>query len=386
MRTTVALCFELNSCFLREIWRGVQEYGIGSKEWVLVCRPRLKKPSRFQKPSFDRKWLPHGLITHLTDHKRAKEWLSLGVPLVDTTFALSDLALTRVAVDEAALDRMAVAYFEAKGYRHYSYFYDNQFPDYPQRGAVLKSILRKSGHNYHSPPVRPPGDVLTKRFHPDVIKWLRSVPKPIAIFVHRDSVSAWLCDLCQQENLRVPEDVALLGIGNEEPFCMGCYPNLSSIELPGRKIGFEAARILAQMMNKRGRRILHSTKLIPPARVITRHSTDTYALESPVMATALHYIREHISEPFNVGDLVRASMVSRRLLEIACRTSTNRTLLEQIHYSRVERAKNLLASTALKITDVATGSGFSNSFHLRRIFAKYAGTKPAAYRKTVRVV
>jgi len=377
MRIVVSICFELNSCFRREIWRGVQQYGIGSKEWALFCRPDVRVL---------REWRCDGLITHLSDHQGADELLALGIPLVDTSFAFPASALPRVTVDEMALGQMAATYLEARGYHHYSYFYDNLFPAPTKRGEVFQSLIQKSGFKYHKPPVRPRGDFLSKKYHPVVIKWLRELPKPVAVFVQNDPVAAWLCDFCHIEGLRVPEDISLLGIGNDEPFCLGNYPNLSSIDLPGCKIGFEAAKLLDSLMRGRKAGSSPPLKLLPPSGVVTRHSTDTCALENPALAAALFYIREHISEPFNVGDLIRASGVSRRLLEMVCRKSTKRTLLELIHSARVERAKTLLSRTSLKVDDVAVGSGFSSSFHLRRIFAKYAGTTPSGYRSRVAVL
>jgi len=376
MRKAIALCFELNEHFRREIWRGVQEYGVGAKDWVLFCRPRASEIGD---------WKPEGLISHLSDHKHAEELLAIGIPLVDTASTISDLKLPRVTIDEEAVGAMAAAYLKEKRYGSFAYFSDWKFPTPSGRGTMFQSVIRASGFKLHEPPVRQPDDHLSRKFHPATLRWLHGLPKQTAIFVGSDSVAEWICDLCRLSKIRVPEDIALLSVGNDSIFCLGNYPYLSSIDLPGRKLGFEAAKMLDRLMQGRGSGRLRPVKPFPPIGVVTRHSTDADVSEDSRVVAIKLYIQENISKPFKVGDIVRSVGVCRRLLEIACRTGTDRTLLELIHVSRVEKAKDLLGRTTMKIEAIAAACGFSNSFHLRRIFAKYTGTTPSAHREKLQI-
>jgi LacI family transcriptional regulator len=308
--------------------------------------------------------------------------LNLNLPIVDTAGILSEIEIPRVANDEAQTVGLAIQHFRERGYRHFAYFSDSLHVAPPSRREEFAKALKAAGWPCSFPPKRRKSDPFSRRFHSEVVDWLSHLPRPTAILAANDVIAEWLVDLCRIQKIRVPEDLAILGVGNDEFFCLDNFPNISSIELPGRRIGYEAAKLLHRMMKNPRSSLKFPCQLIPATHIVTRHSTDAYALEHPVMASALRYIREHVTEAFSVADVARAVGCSRRLLEIQCRKTTQRTLLEQIHRIRVEHAKIVLEGTDLKVEAVAQASGFTDALHLRRAFQKYAGSCPAAYRKS----
>ena len=350
---------------------------MSGKAWILAARTD---------PTTIAGWPFCGLITHLGRWDYAEKLLALGLPIVDTAVILPDLAIPRVAIDETALTRIAVRYFQDRGYRHLAYFSDDLYHPAPSARwqAFHDEIGRQTGLICHHPPLRPPDDPFSHRYHAIMVAWLAQLPKPIAILLPNDLSAEWLTSLSQEAYLRIPEDISLLGVGNNELSCLNNYPNTSSMELPGRKLGFEAAKLFDRLLRGDSPMPPAPPILLPPIHIVTRHSTDAYALEDSAVAAALRFIREHITEKFTVTDVVRATGVSRRVLETRCRVSTGRSLLEEIHQMRVERAKSLLAGTTLKIADVAARSGFTDSLHLRRTFARHIHMSPNAYRRKMR--
>ena len=209
-------------------------------------------------------------------------------------------------------------------------------------------------------------------------RWLRQLVKPVAILCCEDAPARYLADVCSQIGLRVPEDVALLGVGNDDLDCTLTQPTLSSIAVPTERIGFEAAALLDRLMA--GEADTPGPLLLPPLHVITRHSTDLTAVDDEAVQAALRHIRQHSHEDLSVDQVARAIAVGRRLLERRFRSVLGRSVLEEINRVRVERAKDLLANTHLPIATVAQRSGFATTRRLDVVFARHAGLCPRAYR------
>lgn len=221
--------------------------------------------------------------------------------------------------------------------------------------------------------------MLWKKSNQKKVKWLRRLPKPVAIFTNEDTPARYLADLCRQLGLEIPDDVALLGVGNDELECRLTMPLLSSIAVPSQHIGYEAAALLDRLMA--GQPAPDEPILLPPLRVITRHSTDIMALEDEVVQAALQYIRRHASEPIRVAEVADAVTVGRRDLERRFRRLLDRSVLEEIHRVRIGQAAVLLADTHLPISTVARRAGFTSSRQLDGLFARHKGMTPTAFRR-----
>jgi LacI family transcriptional regulator len=186
-------------------------------------------------------------------------------------------------------------------------------------------------------------------------------------------------EACRAAGLRVPEEVAVVGVDNDELLCELGDPPLSSVALNAEAGGYRAAALLDLMM--RGRVRKRRQLLVEPLHVVARRSTDIVALDDPEVAAALHFIHDHAAEPIVVDDLVRHVLISRRSLEIRFRTVTGRTLHAEIQRVRVARACRLLLETELAVSRVAEASGFGSPSYLSQIFRREFATTPAGYRR-----
>ncbi len=173
--------------------------------------------------------------------------------------------------------------------------------------------------------------------------------------------------------------MALLGVGNDELECRLTTPWLSSIEVPSQHIGFEAAALLDRLMA--GEPAPAQPVLLPPLRVVTRHSTDVTAVEDETVQAALQYIRGHVGEPMRVADLAHALAAGRRDLERRFRRLLGRSVLEEIHRARTAIAADLLVDTHLPISAVARQAGFTSTRQLDGVFARLKGVTPTAFRR-----
>jgi LacI family transcriptional regulator len=179
--------------------------------------------------------------------------------------------------------------------------------------------------------------------------------------------------------LAVPDQVAVVGVDNDQFLCDLADPPLSSVAPDSRRTGYEAAALLDRMMSgreqPRGQAIF-----VEPLGVVTRRSTDVQALGDPDVSAAVRFIREHACEGVSVKDLLAAVPLSRRVLEGRFRKLLGHTPHDEIARVRFERARQLLRETRLPLTEVARRSGFRNAEYLSTAFRRTFGTAPSAYR------
>lgn len=144
--------------------------------------------------------------------------------------------------------------------------------------------------------------------------WLRTLQPPFGLMAVHDYAATVVIDACLRIGLRVPQDVAVIGVGDDWIACECCEVPLTSIARSNREVGYRAAALLDRLMA--GRRAPKSGILIPPEGVVKRRSTDMMAIENPKVATAIKFVREHLSEPFGVEAVSHHTGLSRRTLDI----------------------------------------------------------------------
>jgi LacI family transcriptional regulator len=368
--------------FHRQVLLGVRDYAGHAKQWLFHNAPPIQAVLR---PLAQ--WNPHGIIAHLDDAKVARAILKLGKPVVDTACMIKGLKVPTVDVDHVAVAQLAADYLLARGYRHFGFF-GSDLVLYPQlREASFRRTVEQAGFKVRACHIeyRPhlPHRTNWKSVYSQVQKWLKELGKPVAILADHDVAAHDLADMCLVLGLRVPDDVAILGVDNDELECQLAFPPLSSVAIPAERIGFEAARLLDRMIS--GKHVASGPLYLPPIRVVTRQSTSMFAVEEPIVTAALHYIRNHLAEPLKVSCIAAELTVRRRELEERFRTLLGRSVLDEIHRVRMDRAKELLASADLSVSTVAEQSGFSTSERMAKVFRKVAGLSPGEFRRQTRV-
>ena len=159
-------------------------------------------------------------------------------------------------------------------------------------------------------------------------------------------------------------------------------PHLSAITVAAEQIGEQAAELLQLMIE---RKPLPPTPIrVPPLGIVTRQSTDTLAINDPLLVQAIGFIRDHATEPIRVEDVLRVVPLSRRSLERAFQELLGRSPAQEIRRVRLERAKYLLATTDLPIPKVARASGFGTGEYLATLFRQVTAVTPLKYRAATR--
>jgi LacI family transcriptional regulator len=229
----------------------------------------------------------------------------------------------------------------------------------------------------YSAPKRPQ-DRVWEREQTLLARWISKLPTPIGLFACDDDRGREVLEVCGLVGLHVPDDVAVIGVDNDEVFCELADPPLSSIALNAETAGYRAAALLDAMM--RGRALKRQQIIVEALGVVTRRSTDIVAVEDEDISSALKFIRREHGRGISVDDVVNEVAVSRRNLEKRFRDSIGRSILEEIQLVRLDRAKRLLVETTYPISKVADVAGFGSAGYFIQFFQRRVGKTPRHYR------
>ena len=382
----VALLVETSREFGRELLRGIARYAQQHGPWSFYVTPG----DFVQEMPKMKQWGGTGIIARVTDASIAKAIVSARLPTIVVGLSSEQkrpdnpLAhFVEIGPDESEIARLAAEHFLDRHFRNFAYVGMEERAWSQPREQAFCSFLREAGytpHVYRQP--KRDRDRDWEREQNILAEWIRTLPKPLALFACNDDRGRQVLEVCQMEELRVPDDVAVLGVDNDDVFCELSNPPLSSIALNAETAGFRAAELLDAMM----RGLTQEPTHIPAEvlGVVTRMSTDFIAVNDPDVAAALKFIRRERGNHMSVDDVAESSALSRRTLEKRFRSATGRSILEDIQLVRLERAKQLLLETSLSVSKIATLSGFGSTGYFIQFFQRRAGKTPRKFRNELK--
>lgn len=297
------------------------------------------------------------------------------IPAIRVTGVPSSDGPPWVIVDNHEVGRMGARYLTDLGLKHLVFAAEHDAPIALHRIEGFKEICRERGADAR---VFPVADAA----------WLQqaiaALPDGVGIMAMNDHSALQVSRACRAAGKKIPEQVALLGVGNESETCRLGDPPLSSIDHGPRRIGYEAARLLDQWLTT-GERPKQSVT-IQPIAVVPRHSTDLLAMNDPDVVSAIRFIRSNFHEPIKVKDVLRHVAMSRRSLEMHFRAAMGRSIHDEIMRVRIERAKYLLATSDWTMPHIADECGFPLASQFSYVFKRETAQTPQAFRRKHRYV
>jgi LacI family transcriptional regulator len=252
-----------------------------------------------------------------------------------------------------------------------------------ERLAGFTEVLKTRNFTCEYSPVSWPGvyEWVRKTHWPSLQKWLAALPKPIGIFAWDDMAAHDLAAACFDMDIGVPEQVAIIGVNNDDLLCESAWPPLSSVEVDYSRVGYAAAELLDRLIN--GEKLPKASRLllIAPKGVTFRQSTDVLAVDDHYLAMAIRYIREHACDPCTVQDVLRKVPVGRRWLERHFMEKLARTPHDEIIRVRLDRAGRMLQNPEETMERVAEACGFGTVPNMTRTLKQVWGATPGAFRR-----
>lgn len=363
----------------RVMW-GIARYAHLHGPWSFYTRPQWFFA---ELPPLDQ-WKGDGVIAVVGNEQVVEEVNRRGLPTVNVSGFLPDPGLPTVVTDNRAVGRLAAEHFIERGHRVFGYCGFASLHYANERWIGFKQGITEAGHA--SPPAYidvPTGiqqhyeSPFTRR---QIAQWVRELPKPAAVLTANDLRAQQLLEVARESGVAVPEDLALVGVDNEQIRCVLADPPLSSVDLPYEQIGYEAAKMLDAVIA--GGSPEPSHRELPPLGVVTRQSSDIMAIADPHVAKAVHLINRHACERITVAQIVGAMPVSRRRLEARFRALRGRSMRDEIVRVRIRRARQLLRDSDMSIPQIAAEVGCATTSELSRMFRQKVGRTPSEYRST----
>jgi LacI family transcriptional regulator len=212
-----------------------------------------------------------------------------------------------------------------------------------------------------------------------IVAWLLGLPKPCGLFTCADHWARIVSRYVRLSGLRVPDDLALVGVDNDVAECELLSRPLSSVVVAWEELGERAAPLVQRSLE--GARLERQRWLTPPVAVAARRSSEVFAVEDAVVAKAMRWIRQNASQHLNVPMVAHAVGGGRQRLERRFRRALDRTVQDEIRRARVEIAMRLLRTTQVGLLEIAKQSGFSSAALLSLAFKREIGMPPGVYRR-----
>ncbi|MCC6123971.1 MAG: DNA-binding transcriptional regulator [Pirellulales bacterium] len=392
------------AAFDRAVLRGIARFARLNCSWVFYLPDRIpqwepismtpvKQIAEGKKYSLlqvTRKLGIMGFIGRLQSDDMARKMLQTGMPVVAMELHIERLPadhpvaeISEILPNSVEVGRWAAEHFLERGFQRFAYC---------GIAGRLWSERRREGFSarlqeacFPCSIYEPPANAELPSWDNEerlICQWIKSLEKPVAVMACNDVRGRQVLEACMIGGWKVPEEIAVLGVDNDELLCDLSNPPLSSIQFDGETVGYQAAEFLSKRIA--GEDLKTAVFIAEPQKIVVRRSTDIVAVEDPHVASAMRFIRENIQHLIGVADVVEHAKTSRRTLEMRFQRCLRRSIREEIQDVRLNRVKQFLTETNLSLRTIARLSGFHQLTYLSRVFRQETGRTLMDYRQQTR--
>jgi len=380
-RKRIMLIVETSLSYGRDVLKGINSYVVTHEPWSFYLEQR---ELIVEHPAWLESWDGDGVISRSTTPAMAEIINQKKIPLVDMTDVLGKTCFPFVSINEEMIGTLAANHLLERGFRNFGFcgFAGHLWSQ--KRFKGFERTINDAGfesHFYQSAwSLSNTGSWETQQ--EKVGEWLNQIPRPSGIMACNDMRGQHVLDACRRQKISVPEEIAVIGVDNDELLCDLCDPPLSSVILNSERVGYEASRILDKLMKGEFQEAKEVN--FPPVGIETRLSTDVLAIEDPLIASAVQFIRNNACEGITVSDVLKKYPVSRSILERRFRQFLKRSPQAEIRNVQLRRVKQLLAETDLSLEKISTLAGYEHSEYMSVVFKRELKMTPGQFRKQSR--
>lgn len=378
----IGILIERQRAYGRQLCEGIVRFAQARKDWTLCMLEWEDLKHSDSLREFD------GFIARLINDQVADSLQRTHKPIVDVYVSQEREGVA--SSDQLALriGQMAVRHFVEHMFTRFAFFgHEGKRYSDLRKNAFVRCLQL---NHFPCAIYKPPKSAL-KSFDETVLRqeryqvgaerkaiarWLSKLEKPIAVFCSHDLRAYQLCDICREIGIKVPSEVAILGVDNDSLICNFTDPTLSSIDPNAEGIGYAAAEELERMFNGEPPQSIRTQ----PGLLIERGSTKTYPVDPPWLSDALVLIRGSVAKRLTATDVYTHVGKSHTLVNQAFHNVLNTTISKEIAATRITEAKRLLRTSLLPLSEVAKQSGFASMEYFTNSFSSAVGQSPAAYR------
>jgi len=382
-RPQVTLIIETSFASGRNIVKGIAQYAREHGPWAF--HHEWRNTDIFF-PQWMAQWQGDGFVARVESERIASAMRSFCVPVVDVLGVVKEPAFPVVHVDDRAIGRLAAEHLLEHGFRSFGFCGLKDANWSHRRRDAFVAALAAEGHEcrVHEWSPRKRRSWSWERELREILDWLRCLQKPAGLMLSNDLHGHVVLEACRMGGVLVPDEVAMIGVDNDEAVCDICDPPLSSVIPDDISVGYEAAAMLDRLM--RGASWGGRNVYVQPRGIHVRQSSDVFAVEDVHVAAAARFIRERARSGITVDDVVRQVPLCRSLLQRRFRAALGRSLHDEILNVRFDHAKFLLEEGNMALSLVAEKSGFKHQAYMGAVFKRLCGHTPLQHRHRSRLM
>ena len=377
----ILLLIDYSSEFSRRLMRGLIKYSKANGPWIFYRLPAYYK-TLYGKDGiveWAKEWDADAIFA-LWDHDENTSRLKqLDIPILLQNYKERSSYYSNLTGEYFGTGVMAANFFIQRRFQNFAFYGNKGVVWSRERAHGYKNEVEKAGGNYfyfESENLR--GGEWTAS-HVLLDKWLLSLPKPVALFACDDNFALQVSEICKMNNIKIPEEISLLGVDNDDLICNLSDPPISSIVLDVEKGGYEAGRLIHQLIRKE--RTEPFNIVINPTRFELRQSTELYDIQDEYINKIVNHLVEKFNTDISIDELSKIVPLSRRNLEIKFKNEMGTSIYQFILELRINYFSNLLLTTDRSLFDLALESGFNDCKNISRIFKKFKGVTPVEFRQ-----
>lgn len=304
--------------------------------------------------------------------------LDLQIPMVVSPYSRRRVSgAINLITNHVATGQTAAEHLIQCGFKNFAFCgYENMFWS-EDRFKGFRKHLQNHGHKCckYTGKAASPMDEKVR-----LLIWLNNLPDSTGIFACADERGRELIELSISSGIRVPDQIGVISVDNDELLCELAPVALSSIDNTAERCGFEAITRLVQIITGKKPNRRKPDLVVEPTGCVARLSTDFINAQDPPLTRSIRFIRENTNKPISVDDVVRESGLSRRVLEKRFRKELNTSVYAEIRRTKVEQFGRMLLESTLTVSEIADRFGFDDIIHLSRYFKTQTGMTPREYR------
>lgn len=376
----VLVVIDYSSEFSRRLMRGLIDYSKDNGPFIFYRLPSYYKALYGKEGIVE--WAKErevDAIIALWDHEKTNRLKQLNIPVLLQNYKERSDFYSNITGDYYGTGVMGANFFIQRNFKNFAFYGNRKAIWSRERADGFKDEVEKMGGNYFYFESESLRDGEWSESHVLLDKWLLSLPKPVAILACDDNFALQISEICKMKNIKIPQEVSLLGVDNDDLICNLSDPPISSIVLDIERGGYEAGRIIHQLIKKEKSEPFNI--IINPTRLELRQSTELYNIEDEYIEKIVKHIVKKFNTQISIDALSELVPLSRRSLEVRFKREMGTSIYQFILKLRIDCFSHLLLTTNRSLFDLALESGFNDCKNISRVFKKSKGVTPIEYRQ-----
>ena len=377
----VILLIDCASEFDRKLMRGIMKYSKENGPWLFYrMKPQIYsgKDREEQVIKWAKKWNADAIIGRWNETKSSL-LEELNIPVVLQNNRMRSSIYSNLTGDYEGTGIMAAEYFRKKFFINYAYFGVRDIIWSEERYIGFKSEVLKEKANFFEYKEDPNAEEDREK----LTEWLKTLPKGTALFCCDDAHALFVTETCRMAGISIPDDIAVLGVDDDDLLCEISDPPISSIQLEVEEGGYQACRLLHQRLLSNSANPFNIS--IRPTGIRERQSTSSFNISDPHVLNIIRYIGDNYKNEISIPDILGIAPLSRRSVEVRFKKATGQTIYQYLLSMRIEHLAYLLTTTDRSPSELAYEVGFRDLSNIFRTFKRYKGCTVSEYRRRFNV-